>query len=150
MNLKLVNELTDYLDVKCRSVLVHGYAMPEIEEAVGKQGLALRIIHPKEFSLPAIHEVQRKNLLADRSDPTVVGFWTGLRQTLRISNAVQVLVFQDIEQLDERHAAALESALKGDMDHPEDGSRFKYIWATSASLPTYYQEFMRVVPATPA
>lgn len=133
MNPKLVEMLAYFFKLKTTSVLGYGYSMPEIKEAARRRGLALRIIEPKEFSLSAIHEAQRKTIQANRAHSTSAGFWSGLRQALRIPDSVQVLVFQDIDQLDEAHGAALESVVKGDMDRPEQGNGFQYVWATSAT-----------------
>jgi hypothetical protein len=133
MNLAQASELADYFEMECTSVLVHGHAIAEIKDAARRQGLMLRIIGPKEFSLPAIHEKARNSLSTNRSNPTRFGLWTGLRQTLHISGSVQVLVFEDIDQLDDQHADALRTIVKGDMDRPEEGLGFKYIWATSYS-----------------
>jgi hypothetical protein len=131
MNLTLVKELTFYLKGECNTVLFRGDAIPEIQEAAHRNGLKVRVIGPEEFSLPAIFEARRENLQAHRDDPAAVGFWTGLRQSLHIPSSVQVLVFRDVDQLDDTHNPILESVVKGDMDRPEEGIGFKYIWATS-------------------
>lgn len=133
MNLGLVSELTDYFEAGARVVLVHGNATSEIMDAACQQGLTVRFISPNEFSLPAIRAVQRENLLANRDNPASVGFWTGLRKALRISDSVQVLVFQDINELDDEHRTALESIVKGNMDGPEEGRGFDYVWARIGS-----------------
>lgn len=133
MNQELVDKLTDLFELQAISVLVHGDAIIEIREAARRQKLTIRFISPSEFSVNALHEDQWKNLLVDRNGPVSIGFWTGLRQALHISESVQVLVFQGIDQLDSPHDAALESVVKGDMDSSDQGARFEHVLATSVS-----------------
>ena len=143
MNWTLVDELASILERESPSVLIQGDSIPEIQEAFKRQGIEIRIIGPREFSMPAILEAERKSLLAYGGDTTAAGFWTGFRQKLRIPSSVQGIVFRDIDQLDDTHASALESLAKGDMDDAIQGTRFIHIWATSTSLAPFNSRLER-------